>query len=190
VLDALPPSFEGGRRTTESICLKARDMMFAQIGQLVGNDDTSDGKEGRRLVAEYLKVCLDEYIQRGCTAPEWGEPFTPLHSYEKKEEDMAEKDQLETDVKEDTAKKWGKGNVVFRRPDEDFTEAEVVSVSTVDHAPMASVPTSSKTNKSTSSQQLLQEISKSQHAPGVRRAGCPCCDPDGSSNYVDKMMGL
>ena len=77
VLDALPPSFEGGRRTTESLCLKARDMTFAQIGQLVGNDDTSDAKEGRRLVAEYLKVCLEEYVERGCQAPEWGEPFVP-----------------------------------------------------------------------------------------------------------------
>ena len=72
VLDALPPSFEGGRRTTESLCLKVRDMTFAQIGQLVGNDDTIDCREGRRLVAEYLRACLDEYIARGCKAPEWG----------------------------------------------------------------------------------------------------------------------
>ncbi|KAL7523457.1 hypothetical protein ACHAXR_000189, partial [Thalassiosira sp. AJA248-18] len=128
VLDALPPSFEGGRRTTESLCLKARDMTFAQIGQLVGNDDTSDSKEGRRLVAEYLKACLDEYVERGCVAPEWGEPFTPSDSEEKKE-DMPQIEQKKEEMEEVTAdgknngnsidNKWGKGNIVFRRPDEE-----------------------------------------------------------------------
>lgn len=137
VLDALPPSFEGGRRTTESICLKARDMVFAQIGQLAGNDDTSDGQEGRRLVAEYLKACLDEYVERGCVAPEWGEPFPSLDCDEKKE-DIAPQDQIMTEANEQTMesgasndnasndKTWGgEGNFVFRRPvDEETTEGK------------------------------------------------------------------
>ena len=42
--------------------------------------------------------------------------------------------------------------------------------------------------KTTTSQQILQQITKSDHAPGIRRAGCPCCDPDAASNYADKMM--
>lgn len=44
------------------------------------------------------------------------------------------------------------------------------------------------TPTTTTSQQLLQQITKSDHAPGIRRAGCPCCDPDAASNYADKMM--
>ena len=121
VLDALPPSFEGGRRTTESMCLKARDMTFAQIGQLVGIDDTSDSKESRRLVAEYLKVCLDEYVERGCVAPEWGEPFTPLLDSEgEKEEKAAQTEQMKTEMNDitvgDKQKTWGEGNIVMRRP--------------------------------------------------------------------------
>ena len=44
------------------------------------------------------------------------------------------------------------------------------------------------TTTTTTSQQLLQQITKSDHAPGIRRAGCPCCDPDAASNYADKMM--
>ncbi|KAL7541341.1 hypothetical protein ACHAWF_006915 [Thalassiosira exigua] len=130
VLDALPPAFEGGRRTTESLCLKARDMTFAQIGQLVGNDDTSDGKEGRRLVADYLKACLEEYIERGCVAPEWGEPFAPLDGEEKKEDVPQTGDKNDSGVKEAQIDKqstsenegtekssiWGEGNFVFRRP--------------------------------------------------------------------------
>ncbi len=72
VLDALPPAGEGGRRTIDTICLKARDITIAQIGQLLGNDDTIDCIESKKAVAEYLKRCLDEYIVSGCKAPEWG----------------------------------------------------------------------------------------------------------------------
>lgn len=72
VLDVLPPAFMGGRRTIDTLCLKARDITIAQIGQLVGNEDTIDCTESRRAIAEYLKQCLDEYIMSGCKAPEWG----------------------------------------------------------------------------------------------------------------------
>lgn len=75
VLDALPPSFKGGRRTPLSLCLRARDMMVAQIGQLVGDDNSRDSVEGRKLVAEYLKGYLEEYIAGGCIPPKWGEEY-------------------------------------------------------------------------------------------------------------------
>ena len=138
VLDALPPSFTGGRRTVESICIKARDMIFAQIGQLVGNngsEDESNNKdsvEGRRLVAEYLKVCLNEYVERGCVPPEWGEKdgWGNSTSNDDDNDDTAKKSE-DKDItkdadatKDDNTKsggmKWGKGNIVFKRPtDED-----------------------------------------------------------------------
>ena len=136
VLEALPPNFKGGKKTVESICLKARDMMFAQIGQLVGVDDTSDNKNGRRLVAQYLKACLDDYEKRDYVAPEWGEEFSPLDddsNAKKKKEDDNVVQQTETMVMNDKGDgvnnnndsktttmdaKWGKGNIVFRRPDE------------------------------------------------------------------------
>ena len=38
-----------------------------------------------------------------------------------------------------------------------------------------------------SSSNLLLQL---QHAPGVRRPACPCCDPDSVSNVVDSMMML
>jgi hypothetical protein len=87
VLDALPPSFEGGRRTRESISLKARDMTLSQIGQLVGNDDTIDCVDMRRNVAEYLRDCLGEYIARGCKAPEWGGEYAAPSDDDEKLED-------------------------------------------------------------------------------------------------------
>ena len=114
VLDALPPEFEGGRRTIESLCFKARDTVFAQIGQLVGNDDTKDSVEGRRLVAEYLKRCLGEYVDRDCVAPDWGEEFTPFEGDRGQSATIEEKKGGDDKVTMDD--KWGKGNIVFRRP--------------------------------------------------------------------------
>ena len=75
VLNALPPNFEGGRKTIESLCLKARDICFAQIGQLVGVDNTEDNIEDRKRVARYLRDSLSTYLDRECVPPEWGEPW-------------------------------------------------------------------------------------------------------------------
>ena len=61
---------------------------------------------------------------------------------------------------------------------------------TVADAISTSNNTSALNPKPISSHQLLQHISKSQHAPGIRRAGCPCCDPDSASNYADEMLGI
>lgn len=131
VLDALPPSFEGGRKTVESMCLKARDQVLTQIGQLVGDDASKDSKEGRRLVAEYLKVCLSEYVERGCVAPEWGEPFSPLTEEDTKEVVAVKlSKQVHTtdnnssveEVYKNVAtmdNKFGSGNFVVRRPVEE-----------------------------------------------------------------------
>ena len=139
VLDSLPPNFTGGRKTTESICLKARDMMFAQIGQLVGDDDTTDSKNGKKLVAEYLKACLDEYTERDCQAPEWGSPFIPLDSGKKTEDDTEQQqtdmssvgdkvDNMNIDDNNSTTtanKKWAEtGNIVYRRPLDDSEDGD------------------------------------------------------------------
>lgn len=41
-----------------------------------------------------------------------------------------------------------------------------------------------------SSSSIIQQIYEREHAPGIRRAGCPCCDPDDPSNALDEMMLL
>ena len=135
VLDALPPSFTGGRRTWESVCIKARDVMFAQIGQIVGGDTSSSNNptpkdvNERTMVAEYLKVCLQEYVDGGCVPPEWGLPFSKQGkgenniSKESKKETNGNDDgnngiEKNNDAKdkESMDEKFGKGNFVFRRP--------------------------------------------------------------------------
>ena len=125
----------------ESICIKARDMIFAQIGQLVGNgssEDESNNKdsvEGRRLVAEYLKVCLNEYVERGCVPPEWGEKDGWGNSTSKgddnddtaKKSDDKDISEVAVATKDDTKSdsiKWGEGNIVFKRPTDEDDEKD------------------------------------------------------------------
>lgn len=75
VLDALPPAFEGGRKTWESTCLSSRDFLLGRIGGMIGIDDTDFVVEERRTLALYLKQCLEDYIRNDCVAPEIGKPF-------------------------------------------------------------------------------------------------------------------
>ena len=134
VLDALPPSFTGGRRTVESICIKARDVIFAQIGQLVGgaDEESKDAVGGRKLVAEYLKMCLEEYVEKGCVPPEWGEKDGWGSLLDEKEDNYNNANNTEVteasaapkvdDTKSGGGIKWGEGNIVFKRPTEEDDE--------------------------------------------------------------------
>jgi hypothetical protein len=103
VLDALPPAFQGGRRSMETLCLQARDVMLAQVTQIMGDDDL----EGKKLMARYLIESLNEYIERGCVAPEYGKEYA---SVEAKDGES---------VQEEKTIIQGTGNVVIRRKVED-----------------------------------------------------------------------
>lgn len=75
VLDALPPGFQGGRKTWERICLQLRDLVFGRIGGLVGNGDGIEEIQDRKTLAEYLKSAMEDYLTRDCKAPPLGQPF-------------------------------------------------------------------------------------------------------------------
>lgn len=75
VLDALPPQFEGGRKTWESTCLQLRDLVFGRVGGLVGSGDSETEVEERRLLVEYLMSSMQDYLATNCVAPELGKPF-------------------------------------------------------------------------------------------------------------------
>jgi len=92
VLDALPPGFEGGRKTWESTCLNARDFVLGRIGGLVGLGESEVEVEERRTLVEYLKQCLDDYVENGCVSPDFGKPFPQTM---KKEEGEGGKESLE-----------------------------------------------------------------------------------------------
>jgi tRNA G37 N-methylase Trm5/tRNA(Phe) wybutosine-synthesizing methylase Tyw3 len=72
VLEALPPCFEGGRRTMEKLCTNARDVCIGQITQLFGDDDKESVRD-REAMALYLQQCLQRYMQRGCVPLKEGE---------------------------------------------------------------------------------------------------------------------
>jgi hypothetical protein len=74
VLEALPPAFQGGLQTMARLGLRARDVMLAQITQLF------DDVESRKLMAQYLQQSLQDYLDRDCEAPDYGQPFPEVPS--------------------------------------------------------------------------------------------------------------
>ena len=210
VLQALPPAFAGGQRTMERLCRQARDVMLGQITQLFGDTDLS----GRTLMAEYLQSSLQEYVERGCEPPEWGAPF-PAVTPNREETTTASS---ETDLSTTSSFPIGKGNVVIQRPvdDEEGTSANTIAVTNAssfvnsssslrspsDNVSSATAkPNSGSVNSVTKRRQqqaatralrnntsLLSQLSSREHAPGIRRPGCPCCDPDNLSTVVNQML--
>jgi hypothetical protein len=205
VLDVLPPAFPGGQRSMEKLCLQARDLMLVQITQLFGEE--SDTVDSRRLMAEYLQQSLQEYIQHGCIPPEWGQPFSAEGDNNRDENGT---ESTAAGAATASSSPSGKGNIVIQRPVDD--EEEQVPQQNVPSASFAPSPAPSEAsvnsmtlrrqqqaaeqrivssgNSSSSSSMILTQLSQREHAPGVRRAGCPCCDPDNPSNVVDRMMML
>lgn len=114
----------------------------------------------------------------------------------------------------------GTGNVVIRRPVDNDTETNTTAPSTMaakGQVPTSQPRLSSRSsaaatkptivssvasqrqqqaadrllNSSTQQQSsLLARLGEREHAPGIRRPGCPCCDPDNPANVVDQMMQL
>lgn len=212
VLDALPPAFIGGKRTIEKLCINARDVMLAQITQLFGGDEDDNTVPDRRAMAEYLQLCLQQYIDNNCIPPELGQPIPLL---EEKQKELETDDMVDT-IKEkevrssssvttttttiSTAAKPGKGNLVIRRVIEEEPPASLLSNNTKNN-------NNNKNNKYYGSgkpkkkyekniQQALNPLQSNsisklfsqEHAPGIRQPGCPCCDPDNPNNIVDQMM--
>jgi hypothetical protein len=210
VLEALPPEFPGGKRSLEKLCLQARDVMLGQITQLFAEED----QKGRQLMAEYLQQCLKEYIERGCTPPEWGEPFPDIKVDETKNGESS-KEPKETETTKSNASTTTSsaekgvtktGNFVFKRPKDSEptnptrkSQSSPSTSSSLDAAYAHSSTAyahSSNTNaldskeKSKTSQSIIEQLGERQHAPGIRKPGCPCCDPDSANTLIDEMMAL
>lgn len=118
VLDVLPPAFIGGRQSLERTCFYARDVMLGQITQLFDDSDII----GKTYMAQYLRQCLQDYIDRNCQPPELGEPFSPLHSSSISNNNNNNKNvpEDETIQEGNVPITWGTGNIVIQRPkDED-----------------------------------------------------------------------
>jgi len=249
VLEALPPQFKGGLRTMERLCLQARDVMLAQITQLFGGgfeegeegdaegvrdgDDDDDDVEGRRLMAQYLQRSLQEYMNGGCKAPEWGKPFPESDAATTAMDtetagagadgndagnrgvsvpNEPQQQQHDEGVSAEAGSLPQTGNLVIRRPVDDVVDGNNNTNSAGTVAPSTTAVVANNTNANSTinsaasrrkqratdrriaettgggSAQLLSRLAD--HAPGIRRQGCPCCDPDHPNNVVDQMLLL
>jgi len=208
VLEALPPAFQGGKRSMQKLCLQARDVMLGQITQLFGDEDEA----GRKLLAQYLQQSLQTYMDRGCEPPAWGEEFPEAAAAV-----------LPVDKDEERAQPSafsGTGNIVIQRAVDDDDDAVVVAPPSSSSSantnatsqktngakvnPTISVDTVTRRRQQQAAERqlqrqlagsstnggLLSQLAEREHAPGIRRAGCPCCDPDNPSNVVDQLMQL
>jgi hypothetical protein len=275
VLEALPPAFPGGLRTMEKLCVSARDLMLAKITQIFGDENDESSVENRKLMTLYLQSSLEEYMNLGCVAPEWGKPFPTVaapvdsgsadagpedvtdersesRSKQRESSNSVSAPPLDSSV-EQTVRQipfpptvpgtfpklsiddlaQPRRNIMIRRPTDD--DEDTVSVATArlsnsgqnesnSQSVSASIsnrlseqPSSSpdvsrrvpsvnsraalrqqqaaslelnRAAATASSSHLLSRLVEREHAPGIRQAGCPCCEPDHPSNVVDKMMLL
>mmetsp|Transcript_14115 Transcript_14115/g.20155 ORF Transcript_14115/g.20155 Transcript_14115/m.20155 type:complete len:229 (-) Transcript_14115:31-717(-) len=64
VLDALPPQFNGGRKTMERLRSRVLDVVLGQINQTMGSEE--EDFNDRKDLAEYLIKSLKNYIENGC----------------------------------------------------------------------------------------------------------------------------
>lgn len=204
ILDAMPIEL-GGRRDPVRVALNARDSMFGTIQQSIPDED----KDGRKLLAEYLIQSLKEYVEHGCIAPQLGEPFPEIDRDTEKSKEapplklervdsqkMSSSDQM-MDIKHE-------GNFVFQRvieSNEEPSRTNLTMSKTTTETLNEIKPSNNGLNSGLAwrqqqkmnvlgSNSIIQQIYEREHAPGVRRPGCPCCDPDDPSNIVDKMMML
>lgn len=184
VLDALPPEFMGGRKTWESTCFAVRDLLFGRIGGLVGSGDEEGEIEDRKVLAEYMRAALDDYLKRGCVAPPLGEPFEPLNKIDtendledmskikEEKDDNVEKIQPKKEVNVIQGSMTGNGNFIIRREEEDDNETITKSGTMKDPTIINKVSHSSKiaaTNATNSSLTNNSSSTRSESAMEWRR---------------------
>jgi hypothetical protein len=224
ILEALPPAFDGGRRSMERLCIRARDVMIAQITQLLGDDDSE--KEDRHAMALYLQQCLQQYMDRDCIPPELDQPYSDI-AMEKKGENSDE-----DEVVSGTETKYGDndpttsttrtttstarpsatisttGNIVIRRgKDHDSlvassqaptgiarndTTKTVISTRPVPLKHQRAIQQALENSSSSynNNNATIAKLFEREHAPGIRQAGCPCCDPENPSALMERIMML
>jgi hypothetical protein len=213
IFEALPPAFAGGLKSVQRLALQLRDVVLAQLTQ-VGGDDVAL----RRQLAAYLQGSLDEYVQHACVPPPVEEAYADDDSVKVVALDVVVED-MDVVVEEKDGDGAvvaaavertiipSEGNFVLRRPglDQATTLPAIPSASTYVSPPVVSI-TSTSTNGSSryttdtvarrrqqaaATRNILASMSgQPNHAQGIRRQGCPCCDPDDPRNVMDQMMQL
>ena len=199
----------------ERVCMYARDVMIAQITQLFGDGSESDDSavDDRVAMATYLQACLQDYITAGCKPPSFGEPFVGIDSSASiptAKEDSNDKSSNESidDGKNENPQSTSvgnataipsKGNIVIRRKMDDDV-ATKNQTSTYGNGTTTSIRVRQPPRHERGIQQALGQqriggnsstissLFEREHAPGIRKPGCPCCNPDDPAALADSFM--
>jgi hypothetical protein len=220
VLEALPPEFTGGLRSMEKLCVAARDVTLAQITQLFGDDDLEGRKLMAIYLQQSLKDYIDRDCVPPPLDEPFPDQQITIETETNDVETVTDTATVTSApsttalnptvvappavTTKSTSASKGTGNEVIRRPVDDVTETKPVTTK-----PAPAVRATPVTNVSSVASQRLQQsvdrqlmsnnsnsgnilarLNEREHAPGIRRVGCPCCDPDNPSNVVDQMMQL
>ena len=212
VLDVLPPAFVGGLWTMERLAVQLRDAVLAQLQQTAGADKTL-----QQQLAAYVQASLAEYVQHDCVAPPVGQPYpepTPATTTPDSTSAAAASTTLippkgnyvmrrpahdEEDAPSSAA-------VVSATPAAvDAATTSTFTITSTNARPSRQSPSpqsssqpasfdsiSRRRQQAAATRNLLAGLAGAPpaHARGIRRPGCPCCDPDNPSNIVDQMMQL
>eukprot|EP00532_Pseudo-nitzschia_australis_P004847 CAMPEP_0168188096 /NCGR_PEP_ID=MMETSP0139_2-20121125/15427_1 /TAXON_ID=44445 /ORGANISM="Pseudo-nitzschia australis, Strain 10249 10 AB" /LENGTH=288 /DNA_ID=CAMNT_0008110435 /DNA_START=92 /DNA_END=958 /DNA_ORIENTATION=- len=216
ILDNLPPAFKGGRRTMERVCMYARDVMIAQITQLFGDgsEENDSTTKDRTAMALFLQSCLQDYIAGGCKPPPLGEPFInasptskidaalsdSVAKEEQTEKSLEEKiqqpEESSTSITSTTTTIPYKGNIVIRRKMDNDTATKTKTNGTTTSIRIRQPPKHERAIQLALNQQeleggnssIISRLFEREHAPGIRKPGCPCCDPNNPTALADSFM--
>jgi len=197
----------------ERVCLYARDVMFAQITQLFGDgsDDKDSAVKDRKAMAMFLQGCLQAYMATGCKPPPFGEPFPENESSVSdpflEDSSIIESEKNEKKVRTQTTNPAAtsqsmiasKGNLVIRRKTDDAivknkqtssygngttTSIRVRQPPRIERAIQQALGQQQRENSNSTISSLFER----EHAPGIRKPGCPCCDPNDPAALADSFM--
>jgi len=186
VVGALPPEL-GGTYSVSGEFERIRDFVKGQLEQV------GCTKEERGMGVEFLIAAMKEY-KEGLEWVEGGEKIMPV----------ADGEDVENSVNSGKPKPMafeGSGNFVIKRSINTITQSAPSGIQSPPPPPPTVPRAKLFSERDRESQRLMMEGGTSnslmgamkereKHAPGVRRRGCPCCDPDDPENVLDMMMGI
>lgn len=215
VLDALPPAFAGGTRSVERLLLQSRDVMLGQITQMFGEADVGGRRLMAEYLMNSLQEYVDHSCVPPELGEAFPVAAAAIAAATAPQDDAPVANAAAATT---TAFRGTTGNLIVPRPiDDEGTSAAAVlnapsnvtslstpaSIATAPkmqaETPQVSVNSITKLRRqqaavnsmmrnANSQSNLLSRLSSREHAPGVRRPACPCCDPDHPASVVDRLL--
>ena len=178
------------------------------------DDDDGSALKDRKAMAMYLQACLQDYMVAGCKPPDFGEPFVGIDtsaSIPTSEEDLDENSPSEVAGPEPpqsdnlaatsaatttTNVIPSTGNVVIlRKTDDVATKSPTIGNGSTTSIRIRQPPRHERAIQQAlgqpqigGSNATISSLFQREHAPGIRKPGCPCCNPGDPSTLTDSFM--